>query len=125
MVMPWVLGTPEYHAKILEPFTSLGPIFNKTWVAASQTEFAHSADDLFSIPGPTRRPGKGIQLQTLDFNWTAQLWADWVSFSADPRFTAASVFLETHHYARLGEKVGGDNAWRNREKHMYVRFNAM
>ncbi|PSR84416.1 hypothetical protein BD289DRAFT_500023 [Coniella lustricola] len=124
MIMPWVTGTPSYHATVLEPFTALGPAFNNTWVAATHSEFAHSADELFSIPGPTRRPGKGLQLRSLDFAWAAALWRDWLSFSADPRFAAAAVLIETHHYARLGDKVGGDNAWRNRNKHMYVRINA-
>lgn len=125
LIHPWVLGTPEYHKTFLEPFKALGPLFDGTRVAQSQTEFAHAADAFFSAPGPSRHSGKGIQLNTFDFEHAAAVWADWVRFSSDPKFSATSVMFEDHHLARLGEKVGGDNAWRKRDKHMYMLLDVM
>lgn len=123
--MPWIQGTSEYHKKMLEPFVALGPLFDATFVAQSQTEFAHAADAFFSAPGPSRHSGRGIQLNTFNFDCASALWSDWVLFSADPKFSATAVMFEDHHFANLGNKVGGENAWRKRDKHMYMLLDAV
>lgn len=125
MIMPWIQGTAEYHKRILEPFTSLGPLFDGTYVAQTQVELSHGADSFFGTPGPTRHSGRNVQLNSFDFEYAASLWSDWVQFSSDPKWSAVSVMLEDHHYASLGNKVGGDNAWRKRDKHMYMVLDAV
>lgn len=123
--MPWIQGTPEYHQKILDPFLALGPLFNGTFVAQSQTEFAHAADAFFSAPGPTRHSGRGIQLNAFDFDHASAIWSEWVQFSSDPKFSATAVMFEDHHFANLESRVGGENAWRKRDKHMYMLLDAV
>lgn len=125
MIMPWIQGTPDYHKKILSPLTSLGPLFDSTFVAQSQVELSHGADLFFDAPGPTRHSGRGIQLNTFDFEYAASLWASWMQFSADPKWSASAVMFEDHHFASFGNKVGGENAWRKRDKHMYMLLDAV
>lgn len=66
-----------------------------------------------------------MQLNTFDFDYASALWSDWVQFSSDPKFSATAVMFEDHHFASLGERVGGENAWRKRDKHMYMLFDAV
>ncbi|CAN8099916.1 unnamed protein product [Discula destructiva] len=125
VIMPWVQGTAEYHAKIMEPFTSLGPLFDATFVARTQVELSHGADSFFAAPGPSRHSGRSIQLNSFDFDYAETCWSEWLEFSSDPKWSATAVMFEDHHYTRLGNKVGGDNAWRKRDNHMYMIFDAV
>lgn len=125
MILPWIQGTAEYHKKILEPFTSLGPLFDATFVSQNQVELSHGADMFFDAPGPTRHSTRCVQLNSFDFEAAATLWSEWLQFSSKPKWAAASVMFEDHHTVNLGKKVGGDNAWRKRDKHMYLLLDAV